>query len=58
MTKDASTMPPLDTSGEIDDARNILRRFRKTLDKLTPEWRDWVIDSLAAGYETDEEVSE
>ena len=49
------TTPPLDT-GELDRAHAMLKRFRKQLEPMPPEWRDWIIDSLAATFETDEEV--
>ena len=49
-------LPPLDTTGETMQAISILNRFRKTLDKLTPEWRDWIVKSLEATYDARQEI--
>jgi hypothetical protein len=47
--RDISRVPPIDTSGEIEKAAQLLKRFRKQLEEVGIEWRYWVAESLVAG---------
>jgi hypothetical protein len=38
---------------DLETATKMLRRFRKQLDELPPEWRTWILAMLATGESDD-----
>ena len=54
-TAPKTTVPPVDANGETTDANAILKRFRKQLKGLPLDWQRWVVGSLAAGLDANEQ---
>ncbi len=52
--QDIARIPPLDNHGEMLHAAKILKRVRDLIKDFSPEWQNWIADSLKVGIKVEQ----